>query len=86
MPLPTITMSASAGSCSVVRCPSKNSLGSLCQKELLDFGVGRVARSCFMLRELSIAAKWMDVGLEGKAAVELEIGQWVTYIFPTLSK
>ena len=50
MPLPTMTISASAGSSSVVRCPIKNSLGSLCQKELLDAGVGSVERSCFMLR------------------------------------
>lgn len=55
MPLPTMHMSASAGSCSVVRCPIKNSLGSLCQKELLDFGVGSVARSCIMLQLLAMA-------------------------------
>lgn len=50
MPLPTMTTSASAGSSSVVRCPMRNLLGSLCQKELLEVGVGSVARSCFMLR------------------------------------
>src|SRR5690242_9452189 len=50
MPLPTMTISASAGSSSVVRCPIKNLLGSLCQNELLEVGVGSVARSCFMMR------------------------------------
>ena len=50
MPLPTMTISASAGSSWVVRWPSRNSLGSLCQKELVDVGVGREARSCFMVR------------------------------------
>jgi hypothetical protein len=49
MPDPTMTMSASAGSASVVRWPSRNSLGSLCQKELEDVGVGRVARSCLIV-------------------------------------
>jgi hypothetical protein len=48
IPVPTTTMSASAGSSSVVRCPSKNSLGSLCQNEFEDVGVGREARACFM--------------------------------------
>ena len=48
MPLPTITMSASAGSSWVVRWPRRNSLGSLCQKDLVDVGVGREARTCFI--------------------------------------
>lgn len=64
IPLPTITMSASAGRHSVVRCPSRNSLGSLCQKELLDVGVGSVARVCFMLR----MPETDGCGVEGKAA------------------
>jgi hypothetical protein len=49
MPLPTITTSASAGRSSVVRWPSRNWLGSLCQNESDEVGVGRVARCCFML-------------------------------------
>jgi hypothetical protein len=49
IPDPTMTMSASAGSASVVRWPSRNSFGSLCQKELDDVGVGRVARSCLIV-------------------------------------
>ena len=49
MPLPTMTMSASLGRSSVVRWPSRNWLGSLCQKELDDVGVGSVARGCFMV-------------------------------------
>lgn len=51
IPLPTITISASAGSSSVVRCPMRNSFGSLCQKELVEAGVGSVARSCLMVIE-----------------------------------
>jgi hypothetical protein len=49
MPVPTTTMSALAGKSSVVRCPSKNSFGSLCQNEFEDVGVGREARGCFMV-------------------------------------
>lgn len=44
MPLPMITISASLGSSRVVLWPRRNSLGSLCQKDLLDSLVGRVAR------------------------------------------
>lgn len=49
IPLPTIMMSASEGSSAVVRCPKRNSFGSVCQKELLDSGVGNVERSCLIL-------------------------------------
>ena len=49
IPLPTITMSASVGSSLVVRWPRRNSFGSVCQKELVDFSVGRVERTCFIL-------------------------------------
>jgi len=49
MPLPTTTMSASVGRFLVVRWPIRNSLGSLCQNEFVDVGVGRVARSCDIL-------------------------------------
>jgi hypothetical protein len=49
IPVPTMTMSASAGSSSVVRCPSKNSFGSLCQNESVEVGVGREARACFIV-------------------------------------
>lgn len=52
IPVPTTTMSASAGSSSVVRCPSKNLFGSLCQNEFVDVGVGRVERGCFMMANL----------------------------------
>ena len=62
-----MTMSASAGRHPVVRCPSRNSLGSLCQKELLDAGVGSVARVCFMLRLLG-ELEADGCGVEGKAA------------------
>lgn len=48
IPVPTQTMSASAGSSSVVRCPSKNLFGSLCQKELVDVAVGSEARLCLI--------------------------------------
>lgn len=49
MPVPTITISASAGNSSVVRCPSRNSFGSVCQNELDEVGVGKEARGCFMV-------------------------------------
>lgn len=49
MPLPTMTISASAGRSSVVRCPMRNSFGSLCQKEFVEVGVGSVARACRIL-------------------------------------
>ena len=43
IPDPTITMSASVGRFEVVRWPIRNSEGSLCQNEFVDFGVGRLA-------------------------------------------
>ena len=43
IPDPTITMSASFGRSGVVRWPMRNSEGSLCQNEFVDFGVGRLA-------------------------------------------
>lgn len=49
MPVPTMTISASAGSSSVVQCPRRNSFGSLCQNEFEYIGVGRVARACLMV-------------------------------------
>lgn len=66
MPVPTITISALEGSSSVVRWPSKNLFGSLCQNEFDDVGVGRVARECFMT--LIVECKW-DAG---RGALELE--------------
>jgi hypothetical protein len=54
MPVPTITISASEGSSSVVRCPSKNSFGSVCQNEFDEVGVGREARGCFMVLIVNI--------------------------------
>jgi hypothetical protein len=51
MPVPTITISASDGSSSVVRWPSKNLFGSLCQNEFEDVGVGSVARACFIVSD-----------------------------------
>ena len=45
MPEPTMTMSASAGRSGVVRCPRRNSEGSLCQNEAVESGVGRLAIS-----------------------------------------
>lgn len=59
MPVPTITISASEGSFSVVRCPSKNSFGSLCQKEFVDVGVGREARGCFIVIGMGVEVGWM---------------------------
>jgi hypothetical protein len=49
IPVPMMTMSASAGSSSVVLCPSKNSFGSLCQNEDDEVGVGSEARACFIV-------------------------------------
>ena len=43
MPEPTMTMSALSGSSEVVRWPKRNEDGSLCQKEAVDVGVGRLA-------------------------------------------
>jgi len=43
IPEPTITMSASDGKSTVVRWPSRKSEGSLCQKEAVEFAVGRLA-------------------------------------------
>ena len=43
IPLPTITTSALVGSSGVVRWPRRNRDGSLCQKEAVDFGDGRLA-------------------------------------------
>jgi hypothetical protein len=63
MPLPTMTMSAEAGSSGVVRWPRRNSLGSLCQKEVVDVGVGREARGCFMVYYMCVA-RWRGVGNE----------------------
>ena len=53
IPLPIMTISASGGKSSVVRWPRRNSFGSLCQKELVDTGVGSVERSCLMLKYVS---------------------------------
>lgn len=44
IPLPTITMSALVGSSAVVRCPRRNFDGSLCQKDLVELGVGKLDR------------------------------------------
>lgn len=49
IPEPTITTSASDGSLSVVRWPSRNFEGSLCQNEAVDSGVGRLDISCLNL-------------------------------------
>lgn len=43
IPDPTITISASVGRSEVVRWPIRNSEGSLCQNEFVEFGVGRLA-------------------------------------------
>lgn len=43
IPEPTMTTSASFGKATLVRCPSRNSEGSLCQKEAEDFSEGRLA-------------------------------------------
>jgi hypothetical protein len=43
IPLPIITTSASAGKEAVVRCPSRILEGSLCQNDLVDLAVGRLA-------------------------------------------
>ena len=43
IPLPMITTSAVEGRALVDRCPRSNGEGSLCQKESVDFGVGRAA-------------------------------------------
>lgn len=51
IPLPTMTMSASAGISVVVRWPRRNSFGSLCQNESVDLAVGSVARSCSILKD-----------------------------------
>ena len=50
IPDPTITMSASIGRSEVVRWPIKNSEGSLCQNEFVDFSVGKLAisPSCYV--------------------------------------
>ena len=45
IPEPTITMSASARRSEVVRWPSRNSEGSLCQNEAVESVVGRLAIS-----------------------------------------
>lgn len=45
MPLPMITMSALRGRDGVVRWPRRTFEGSLCQKDLVELGVGRLARS-----------------------------------------
>ncbi len=44
IPEPMITISAPAGRYFVVRCPKRVFEGSECQKEEVEFGVGRVAR------------------------------------------
>jgi len=44
MPLPTITISAIDGRSYVVRCPRRNSDGSLCQNEAVEFGLGKLER------------------------------------------
>lgn len=54
MPVPTTTISASVGRSSVVRCPFRNSLGSLCQNEFVEVGVGREAHGCFMVVEVEL--------------------------------
>jgi hypothetical protein len=54
IPLPTMTISASDGRSSVVRWPSKNSFGSLCQNEAVDLGVGRVALGCLIAAESAV--------------------------------
>lgn len=46
IPDPTTTTSAADGSAAVVRCPSRNGDGSLCQKEAVEFSVGRPALLC----------------------------------------
>lgn len=43
IPEPTITMSASDGRSTVVRCPSRKSEGSVCQKDAVESGGGRLA-------------------------------------------
>lgn len=43
MPEPTMTTSAVGGRFGVVRCPRRNSDGSLCQNEAVDFSEGRPA-------------------------------------------
>ena len=43
MPEPTTTTSAVGGRFGVVRCPRRNSDGSLCQNEAVDFSEGRPA-------------------------------------------
>lgn len=67
IPLPTMTISASAGISGVVRWPSKNSLGSLCQKDFVDSGVGRLARSCSILL-VAVRQKY-GVEVDGSMAV-----------------
>ena len=43
IPEPTMTISAAGGSFGVVRCSRRNSDGSLCQNEAVDFSEGRPA-------------------------------------------
>ena len=43
IPEPTMTISAVGGRFGVVRCPRRNSDGSLCQNEAVDFSEGRPA-------------------------------------------
>ena len=43
IPEPTMTISAVGGSSVVVRWPSRNCDGSLCQNEAVDFSEGRLA-------------------------------------------
>ena len=43
MPEPTMTISAIGGIFGVVRCPRRNSDGSLCQNEAVEFSEGRSA-------------------------------------------
>ena len=43
IPEPTMTISADGGRFGVVRCPRRNSDGSLCQNEAVDFSEGRPA-------------------------------------------
>lgn len=43
IPDPTTTTSATDGNSGVVRCPSRNFEGSLCQNDAVDFSLGRPA-------------------------------------------
>jgi hypothetical protein len=55
-----MTMSASAGSAAVVRWPSRNSLGSLCQKDVDDVGVGSplMMRACVHVERVVRGRLW----------------------------